>query len=331
LQRPLSDWQGHPLRTLVMEAQETEIAEARQAADRETGLFLLFGIFLIAATAVAVHQWVVRPLARISASLAGDDPAPLAPLENDRSEFGRVARLALEAFAQRRALRTEIEQRTQAQAALEQSEAALRQNLEERARLGRDLHDGVIQSLYAAGMGLAGIRTQLSVEQAEAAARLEQTRAVLNDTIHDVRNFIHGLEPEALRQQTFAQAIAALLELMRSHRDFRSRIDIADDLARRLSLAQRVHALQIAREAVSNALRHSAASEIAITLGQTGNLIEFAVSDNGAGFNPLAGGASGVGLENFAQRARELGAELSVHSTPGAGTCVKLCLPLEHL
>jgi signal transduction histidine kinase len=242
-----------------------------------------------------------------------------------------VARLALEAFAQRRALRTEIEQRTQAQAALEQSEAALRQNLEERARLGRDLHDGVIQSLYAAGMGLAGIRTQLSVEQAEAAARLEQTRAVLNDTIHDVRNFIHGLEPEALRQQTFAQAIAALLELMRSHRDFRSRIDIADDLARRLSLAQRVHALQIAREAVSNALRHSAASEIAITLGQTGNLIEFAVSDNGAGFNPLAGGASGVGLENFAQRARELGAELSVHTTPGAGTCVKLCLPLEHL
>jgi signal transduction histidine kinase len=329
LLRPLNDWRGHAIRTLRVEARATEVGNAIQADWRQVQVFVAFGLLVIAAMALALHQWVASPLNRIGASLATGNPTLVAGLADQKSELGRVAALVVASFAHQQALQREIEQRTRAQQALERSEIALRQNLEERARLGRDLHDGVIQSLYAAGMGLAGIRMQLRPEQVEAAARLEQTRAALNETIHDVRNFIIGLEPEALKLQTFAQAVAAMLEVMRGLRAFRSTTDIDEVLATRLTLAQRVHALQITREAVSNALRHGHAGAIHVALRPHGDFVEFEVVDDGTGFDAVATMARGKGgLANFAQRARELGAELDVHSEPGRGTRVRLVFSL---
>ncbi|MBI5689654.1 MAG: hypothetical protein HZC55_06110 [Verrucomicrobia bacterium] len=328
LERVLPDWQGHPLRLLVAEATADPVAAELADAGRPVLIFLAFGLCLIGATAAALHRWVVHPLACLGDSLAADDPSRLAPLAADPGEFGRLARLARDSFEQRRLLREEIAQRTRAQAALAESEAALRRNLDERARLGRDLHDGVIQSLYAAGMGLAGIRPLLQAGQEEIAARLEQNRALLNETIHDVRNFIIGLEPEALRLQTFSEAISALLEVMRSHRNFTPRVEIDDYLARRLTLAQRVHALQITREATSNALRHGTADHVTVTLRRAGDFVEFEVVDDGRGFDPAATAARGSGLVGFEQRARELGAELTLDSAPGRGTRVRLLFSL---
>ena len=324
LVRPLNDWRGHPLRVLRVEAQSTEIDQAIRADWRQVLIFVAFGLLVIGAMALALQQWVLHPLRHIGHSLATENPQTVTALATERSELGRVAQLVVEAFAQRESLQREIEQRARAQEARERSEAALRRNLEERARLGRDLHDGVIQSLYAAGMGLAGIRTLLKSEQTDAAVRLEQTRAALNETIHDVRNFIIGLEPEALKLQTFAQAVAAMLEVIRSMRAFRSTIDIDEAIASRLSLAQRVHALQITREAVSNALRHGHADSVHVALRPHGEFVEFEVSDDGSGFDAAGVVSQGKGLANFAARARELGGELEVISEPGRGTRVRL-------
>ena len=80
-----------------------------------------------------------------------------------------------------------------------------------------------------------------------------------------------------------------------------------------------MHALQIAREALSNALRHGAANTIHIIVQARGPSVEFEVSDDGAGFDPAASTGPGKGLANFAQRAQELGAELTVQSSPGGG------------
>ncbi len=324
LLRPLNDWRGHPLRVLRVEGRALEIEASLRADGRQAQVFIVFGLCVIVAMALALQQWVVRPLARVSESLATGLPGPVTHLAKESSELGRVAGLVVASFEQRAALQREIEQRTRAQEALQRSEAALRLNLEERARLGRDLHDGVIQSLYAAGMGLAGIRTLLQPEQTEAAARLEQTRGALNETIHDVRNFIIGLEPEALKLQTFAQAVSAMLEVMRGIRAFHSTTDIDESLAARLTLAQRVHALQITREAVSNALRHGHANTLHVALRPHGEFVEFEVVDDGAGFDAATAVSHGKGLANFVQRARELGGELDVNSEPGRGTRVRL-------
>jgi signal transduction histidine kinase len=285
-------------------------------------------MLLIGAVGLALQFWVLRPLQQISYSLAVDNPRTVEALSQQRHELGQIAQLVRTSFDQRNSLKRENAERTQAQEALQRTEHALRQTLDQRSRLGRDLHDGVIQSLYAAGMGLAGIRELLQPEQVEAAARLEQTRGALNETIHDVRNFIIGLEPEALRLQTFSQAVLALLDTLHGVRVFSSDVKIDEDVAQRLTLAQRVHALQIAREAVSNALRHGAASKVTVSLESTGSHARFEIIDDGRGFDPNAM-PNGGGLRNLTQRAHELGAELTVESKPGEGTRLKLIFSLQ--
>jgi signal transduction histidine kinase len=323
LLRPLPDWRGHALRTLRVDYEAPEIGQAAHADWRQALLLVVYGVLLVFAVGLALQAWVLRPLRRIGESLARQDPELVRPLASDQTELGEIARLVARSFDQSAALHREIDERTRAVAALERAELALRSNIEERARLGRDLHDGVIQSLYAAGMGLAGMRDLLHADQTEAAARLEQTRAALNETIHDVRNFIIGLEPEALKLQTFSHAIGALLDALHGVRQFQSEVRIDENLAARLTLAQRVHALQITREAVSNALRHGNAGRISVGLRTVGEFAEFEITDDGRGFDPEASPGAG-GLRNFAQRAGELGAQLTVESKPGQGTRVRL-------
>lgn len=328
LLRPLPDWQGRPLRLLRIDYDSPELNRLLQTDSRQARIFVVFGLLLTVALGLALNAWVLRPLASIGESLARGDPASLGKLSNEKNELGRIAQLVVSSFAQRDELRGEIAERAQAQVALERTEATLRRTMEERARLGRDLHDGVIQSLYAAGMGLTGVRAMLLPGQTEAAVRLEQTRGALNETIHDVRNFIGGLEPEALKLHSFTHAVTALLEVVQGVHPLHTVVEIDEKLAGLLTLAQRVHALQITREAVSNALRHGDANQVIVSLRPTGEHVEFEIADNGRGFDPAAREHSGLGLHNFSERARELGAELTVTSAPGRGARVKLVFAL---
>jgi signal transduction histidine kinase len=234
--RTLSDWRGAALRTLVVEYPDTGDTGLWRMASPHLPLFLGFGLLLITALGLSLQQWVLRPLARINTSLAHGSPQPIMDLRSNQDELGRIARLVEETHARQEELRREIEKRQRTEHALLASEDQLRRALEERIRLGRDLHDGVIQSLYATGMGLAGVRALLAAGQTEAALRLEQIRDSLNATIHDVRNFITGLEPEILRQQTFAQAIEDLLQQMSGLGPARGTCTIDGTLAERLTL-----------------------------------------------------------------------------------------------
>ncbi len=327
--RPLTDWRGRTVRLLEFTYQPPEIGQLLQANAFDARVFAVFGLVVICALALGLQQWVLRPLGWISDSLARSDITPIRPLlkEKTRTELGRVALLTESAFTQRAQLEREVEERKRAEAALRESETALRRTLDERARLGRDLHDGVIQSLYAAGMGLAGIRAQIRHDPAEAEARIDQTRAALNETIRDVRNFIVGLEPEAVKLQPFAHAVGRLIEFLSSVKPLQATIDIDEPLAASLTLEQRAHSLQIAREAVSNAVRHGQAGHIRVALLARDGHVEFSVTDDGRGFDPAAPKGPGHGLNNLAERAHELGAELTVTSKPGKGTVVILVFP----
>lgn len=320
--RILADWQNRPLRQLVVDYPATGATGFWWIISPQLPLFLAFGFLLVTAMGLSLQQWVLQPLASINTSLTQGDSRSIQALRANQDEFGRIARLIEEAHAQQHRLRQEIEKRQRSEHALQSSEEQLRRTLEERIRLGRDLHDGVIQSLYATGMGLAGVRAQLATGQTEAAARLEQIREALNATIHDVRNFITGLEPEVLSQQTFAQAIEDLLKQMQELGPARGTCSIDATLAERLTLTQRANLFQITREAVSNALRHGAATKVWVTLKpDAGRGVCFEIGDDGRGLNPGPDNKSGGhGLENLARRAHELGAVFTTHSEPGHGT-----------
>lgn len=329
LSLPLKDWKARTVRQLQMEQIVPDLSGSLEWDGYVIRLFVAFGMLLLVALALSIHLWVLQPLARIGESLAAQDPAPIAALLQRRDEFTRVARLVESSFASRRALEHEIAERRQAETALRASEEHLKHSLELRARLARDLHDTVIQSIYAAGLGLESVRAQLSANPFGAQGRIDHCMAALNDTIRQVRRYIGDLEPDPNEdRQTFAQAVRALAATMQTLWPVEITVHLDQSVAMNLTAAFEVHALQIVRESISNALRHGAATRIEVSLRAEPGRAVLEVRDNGNGFDPAQRTGGGRGLVNLATRATEMRATLQIESGPGRGARVALHLPL---
>jgi signal transduction histidine kinase len=205
----------------------------------------------------------------------------------------------------------------------------VRRSLELRARLARDLHDGVIQSIYAAGLGLESAMSEFDSDRNSARTRLAHCRQSLNGVIREVRGFISGLEPEQMQRHGFAQELSALVSTMQALWPVRIVPKVDPGIAGHLSIQQEVHALQIARECISNALRHGGAKKVLITLTEAAGRGVFTVRDDGAGFDPASVQGQGSGLQNLASRAREMGGTLRINSQPGRGASIVVTFPLQ--
>jgi signal transduction histidine kinase len=279
---------------------------------------------VLAAAALALALTLILGLAARPSRIA----ETRAPYDTSRTEFGALARLAESSLAQGEELSRERDVRRRAEEDVRLKELLLTQSLEEKIRLGRDLHDGIIQSLYAAGLTLESVRVLLQSDPVEADHRLEKTRAGLNDAIRDVRAYIVGLAPENLRRAGFAHALGTLLTEIGAGRAAEFDITIDDSAAMLLTPEQSVEALQIAREAVSNALRHGGATRITLRMHKSDRELCLLVQDNGRGFNPARPRDGGHGLSNMHARAARLGASLRVTSQPGEGSRVLATLPI---
>jgi len=319
---PLRDRQGTVLRQLQAMLPEPDFTATLAADTQAVRVLLLFGLLILAAVWLAVRQWVLRPLARISQSLAHEDVAFISALRQENNELGRVARLVANSFVQKQALLRESEERLRAELALRKSEELVRRSLELRARLARDLHDGVIQSIYAAGLGLESALSEMERDQAAARTRLSHCRQSLNGIIREVRGFISGLEPEQMQRHGFAAELAALARTMQALWPVRIVHKVDAEAAARLSVVQEVHALQIARECISNALRHGGAKKVLLTLTRDSGRGVLTVRDDGSGFETGLVAGQGSGLHNLASRAREMEGNLRMDSQPGRGTTV---------
>lgn len=322
LLRPLDNWRGDTIAMLRIVRQTPALAQRIKSEALATRIFVIFGLCLVVSLGLSLHLWVLRPLGQIGDSLARHDTVPIKDLRKEHTELARIARLVESSFEQSQLLRQEITERTAA-------ETALKRTLDERARLGRDLHDGVIQSIYAAGMGLAAAQSQITSQPQDAQDRVEEVRGVLNETIREVRNFITGLEPEALQRSTFSAAMDRLLGTVRAADEHvQTNLQIDDTVADQLPLAVRTESLQIVREAISNAIRHGGATRIDITLERVDPGARLSISDNGAGFEP-GREKRGRGLDNISERVRLLGAKLAIESSPGNGTRINAIFTLN--
>jgi len=323
VQRPLPGWDGRPVRSLSLRKAAPDISFRLETDRLKTRVFLLFGLCLIASLAVSLHQWVLRPLGWITDSLSRHDTAPIQPLLKARTELTRVARLIVTSFEHREQLRREIAERRHA-------EAALKKTLEERARLGRDLHDGLIQSIYAAGMGIAAARKRVGEDPAAAERHLAQVADVLNDTIREVRDFITGLESDPPDDQTFTHTVERLFTTMNADGAARSELSLDESVAARFPTSLRTELLLLLREAISNALRHGRARLVRIRLHaspESGDAARLEIADDGSGFDP-ASARRGRGLDNLFARAAGHGARATLESAPGRGTTLAFVFPL---
>ena len=196
--------------------------------------------------------------------------------------------------------------------------------LEDRNRIARELHDGVIQSLFGAGMLLEGIGENKEVRQStrDGIARVTQ---MIDGAMVDVRNSIYDLRPSALMGRNIEQALRSLIEDFEKASSIPCKVSFEPEAVRALeSSAQDL--VQIVREALSNVARHSQASACTLAVYRKGDEILLEVSDNGKGFKP-AKATAGIGLTNLRGRATEIGDHVEVISEPGKGSTVRVIIP----
>ncbi len=202
--------------------------------------------------------------------------------------------------------------------------------LNERLRISRDLHDGVMQSIYAVGLALENVLFLMSEDHSRARNELERSMARLNDTIQDIRGYILNLRPA---RRSTGDLYASVLEVVAQFRAgvaLRTTIELEPLRAVSLPPEQVEEVCQIVREALTNVARHARATEVAVTARlQWGQAVELAVWDNGQGFQPASIRPEGrQGLRNMRERAEGIGGSLEVNSRRGRGTEVVLRLPL---
>ena len=193
--------------------------------------------------------------------------------------------------------------------------------LDERERIATDLHDGVIQGLFATGLNLQA--TAHMVSEPAAQERIEEAVAQVDGSIRDLRNYIFGLRPGALADRQLEQALHDVA------REFEQSsgvaVDFKVDEAVAAELAGRAADLvQLAREALSNVRRHAEASRCSIKLSRKGRSAVLEIRDDGKGFdaaNPV--GEDHHGLRNLRRRVAAMGGKLNVTSSPGKGTTVR--------
>jgi two-component system sensor histidine kinase UhpB len=271
----------------------------------------------IVAMALAVNLVVLRrrfaPLENLIEEMEKVDlsrPGPLLPDSIDGvGETEEVERIEL-AFL-RMIRRLEAERRRA-------GSAALRAQEEERARVARDLHDEVNQSLTGLLLRLEAVR---EAAPPELEPELAETRTLANQAMRELLSLARQLRPTALDDLGLAAAIAGQVEQLErsgltaelaTEGDFS---DLDDDV--------QLVVYRVAQESLTNAARHSEAQRIAVTLRRSGDAVELEVADDGRGF-AFEQSERGLGIGGMRERALLIGAELTIESRPGEGTTVRL-------
>ncbi len=227
----------------------------------------------------------------------------------------------------------DITERKRVEETLRQHERDLRAAIEERERISADLHDGILQSLYAVGLGLEACKS-LQQQQSKKAAKaitkaLDQAVGQLNAVMGEVRNFIAGLDSDILQSGKFSATLRAMIQMLVANHPMRCHLAIDETAVCRLSTEQALHMMNIVREAISNSLRHGYATKATVSLKPLARSICLTIRDNGEGFEPADAHGLGHGLSNMRARAKKMGGRFSIQSTREHGTRITIDVPKE--
>jgi signal transduction histidine kinase len=200
--------------------------------------------------------------------------------------------------------------------------------IQERDRIGRDLHDGIIQSLYGVSLSLEDVPEIMATSPDEASERVDTAIDSLQASIRELRNFIYGLRPETFDGAELPAGLVALGEQFRYNTLIDVDVDVDVGATRELSREQGAELLQLVRESLSNAARHARPRHVAVTFRREHSGPTLVVADDGVGFDTSAPVPAGHhGLANMGARAQAIGAKLRIESAKGEGTRIIVALP----
>lgn len=192
----------------------------------------------------------------------------------------------------------------------------------DRNRIARELHDGVIQSMYGIGLVIEGIRSEVARPSVQ--DQLSGLTETINMLIDDLRAYINDLTPTRLAKRGLGSEIFSLAKEFQASTGVVATVrlhehidEIGADLGRDL--------VQIAREALANVAKHASASRVVINLRLTAQSIRLEVADDGTGMDPSP--ARGRGLPNMLKRVQAWGGKIEIGPAHGTGTAIRVWIP----
>jgi len=200
--------------------------------------------------------------------------------------------------------------------------------LTERDRIGRDLHDGVIQRLYAVTLTLDDLPELMDEEPDEARERVDRAIEALQTAIGDIRGFVYDLRPTLPAPGDLRRVLGEIADDMRRTGKTNVLVEVADEIL--LASEEAGDVVAIVREALSNVQRHAAAKRAFVRLTVHGEALRLVIADDGHGFDARGRRTRQQhGLSNIRDRATAMGGRVAVRSRPGIGTRIIVDLPLD--
>jgi signal transduction histidine kinase len=200
--------------------------------------------------------------------------------------------------------------------------------LEERERIGMDLHDGIIQSIFGVGLSLENVRLMVT-DNRQVDERIQKAIDDLNRTIRDLRSYILDLRPRQLRGDSLSEGLQRLV--MEFRMNAKADVSLKGSKSDHLSDLPQTHAMalfHICQEALANVAKHAVASKVIVDLWATNERVLLEVQDDGQGFDTdKINKAVGHGLANMLTRVHNVGGDLDIISAPGEGTTILAWVP----
>ena len=200
--------------------------------------------------------------------------------------------------------------------------------LEERHRIGMDLHDGAMQTLYGVGLLIENATTGIAAEPERAHKDLGRAVDRLNAVIADLRSYVLELKPIRGTDRPLADSLGEVARQTATHALLKLDMEVQPECDGLLDRSGREVIFYVAADAMGNIARHARASQASLKLTHKQDKVILDVADDGVGFNGDRA-MEGFGLRNMRERAFAVGGLFSVETAPGAGTRIRLELPVK--
>jgi signal transduction histidine kinase len=202
--------------------------------------------------------------------------------------------------------------------------------LEERERIGMDLHDGIIQSIYAVGLTLEHARLLMHEDINGANQRIDQAITDLNSTIRDIRAYILDLRPRQLHDEDLLRGIQRLVNEFKANTLIPVNLQGPSDGFPGMTDSEALAMFHITQEALANVAKHARAKKVDMVIWKTSDRVLLEIHDDGRGFDPAkVRVAIGHGVSNMQTRARNAGGDVEIFSEPGQGTTITTWVPFR--
>jgi len=202
--------------------------------------------------------------------------------------------------------------------------------LEERERIGMDLHDGIIQSIYGVGLSLESAFHSINDDPNDAKKRVQHAIDGLNQAIRDLRSYILDLKPRQLGSDGLMSGIKRLAAEYRANTFAEVHITEPDAELNDLAQGHVLTLFHICQEALANSAKHAKAKKVQIAVWATDERVLMEVNDDGNGFDMESMNANiGHGLANMRTRARSIGGDVDISSALNEGTTILAWVPRD--